>query len=458
MKPIAEPLNTEVPLARLKSEDVYALIAIMLGVGLSALNTSIVNTALPAIALDLNASPAHSIWFVNAYQLSVIAAMLPLAALGDKWGSRRVFLLGLALLSCSSLGCALATSAAQLTAGRLIQGVGAAGIMSVNLSLVSAIFPASRLGKGVGLNALVVGTGMALGPSVASLILSIAGWQWLFAINVPMGAMALYVGLKFIPQRENSQAMIDLWTAALTAVTFAALIFAISSAGQRMQWPVIATALLAFFFCGALLILRQAGHPSPMFPVDLLRRPMFMLSVLTSMCAFAVQGLAFVSLPFFFESVLHRNAVQTGFLITPWALATALSAVFAGRLSDHYPSGLLGGVGLGILCSGMLSLAWLPADASQVSIVFRMLVCGLGFGFFQSPNLHAIMSSAPIHRRSGASGMVGLARLLGQTTGAALVALCLGLGGVEGARWALFLGAGVSACGAAISFSRLTVR
>jgi DHA2 family multidrug resistance protein-like MFS transporter len=430
----------------------------MLGVGLSALDTSIVNTALPAIAVDLKASPANSVWFVNAYQLAVVAAMLPLAALGDKWGPRRVFLLGLALFSSASLGCALANSASQLTVGRLIQGVGAAGIMSVNLALISAIFPPLRLGEGVGLNALIVGMGMALGPSVASLILAVTGWQWLFAINVPLGALALYFGRQFIPRVAHSQAAIDLRAAALTAVTFAALIFAIGSAGQRTEGYLIAIAVFVFLVCGTLLLRRQAGHPAPMLPVDLLQRPMFMLSVLTSICAFSVQGLAFVSLPFFFEGVLHRNAVQTGFLITPWAIATALSAPFAGRLSDDYPSGLLGGMGLCILCAGMLALAWLPADASEIEIVLRMVVCGIGFGFFQSPNLRAIMSSAPTHRRGGASGMIGLARLLGQTSGVALVALCLGLGGLEGARWALLLGASISAVGATISLSRLTVR
>ena len=443
---------------KLSANDLSALIAIMLGVVLSSLDTSIVNTALPVIAGDLHATSANSIWVVNAYQLTVVAAMLPFAALGDQWGPRKVFLGGLTLFTAASLTCALSSTVAQLTIARLFQGVGAAGLMSVNLALISAIYPPSRLGQGVGLNALIVGAGMALGPTAASLILSVGGWQWLFAINLPAGAMALYLGLRAIPRVAHTGHNVDIRTAALTVVTFASLIFALGSAAQREQWPKILIPLAMVMIFGFMLIERQAEHPAPMLPLDLLRRPAFALSVLTAVCAFAVQGLAFVSLPFFFEGVLHRDPVQTGFLITPWAVATALTAPIAGRMSDRYPPGLLGGVGLALLCIGMFMLAMLPGDATELGIVCRMLVCGVGFGFFQSPNLRAIMSTAPNHRRGGASGMIGIGRLLGQTSGAALVALCLGLSGTQGSRWALSLGAGFAAVASLVSFSRLKVK
>jgi DHA2 family multidrug resistance protein-like MFS transporter len=443
---------------KLSKKDFSALIAIMLAVALSSLDTSIVNTALPTIAADLQTTPAKSIWVVNSYQLAVVAAMLPFAALGDQWGPRKVFLGGLALFTASSLACAVAGTVTQLTIARLLQGVGAAGLMSVNLALVSAIYPPARLGQGVGLNALIVGTGMALGPTVASLILSVSHWPWLFVINLPAGGLALYLGRKAIPCVAHSGHHVDIPTAMLTVLTFASLIFALGSAAQREPRPLILISLILVVIFGYLLVQRQARHPAPMLPLDLLRRPLFALSVLTSVCAFSVQGLAFVSLPFFFEGVLHRDPVQTGFLITPWAIATALTAPFAGRLSDRYPPGLLGGIGLAVLCAGMLMLAGLPADATELGIVFRMLVCGIGFGFYQSPNLRAIMSSAPSHRRGGASGMIGVARLLGQTSGAAMVALCLGLSDIQGARWALALGAGFAALASLVSFLRLRVK
>jgi DHA2 family multidrug resistance protein-like MFS transporter len=163
-------------------------------------------------------------------------------------------------------------------------------------------------------------------------------------------------------------------------------------------------------------------------------------------------------LPFYFESVLHRDPIETGFLMAPWAIVVALAAPIAGRLSDRYPPGLLGGVGLAILSAGMASLAWLPADPSVPDIVWRMALCGIGFGFFQSPNLRALMSSAPPERSGGASGVVATARLIGQTTGAALVALCFGLGGAQGPTWALALGAVFAAVAALTSSARLWIR
>jgi DHA2 family multidrug resistance protein-like MFS transporter len=206
---------------------------------------------------------------------------------------------------------------------------------------------------------------------------------------------------------------------------------------------------------GWILIRRQADHPAPVLPIDLFRRPLFALSAATAICSFAVQGLAFVSLPFYFEDILGRSQVETGFFMTPWPLVVAIMAPIAGRLSDRYPAGILGGLGLALLGVGMALLAMLPASPHVVDIVWRMVICGCGFGFFQAPNMKALMSSAPAGRSGGASGMVATARLMGQTTGSALAALCFGLAGREGATVALVLGAGFAAVGCVMSFLRL---
>ena len=194
-----------------------------------------------------------------------------------------------------------------------------------------------------------------------------------------------------------------------------------------------------------------------MLPIDLFRRPVFALSAATSVCSFAVQGLAFVSLPFYFEDILQRTQVETGFFMTPWPLVVAIMAPIGGRLSDRYPAGILGGLGLVLLGLGMALLATLPAAPGVADIVWRMAICGFGFGFFQTPNIKTLMSSAPPHRSGGASGIVATARLTGQTIGAALAALCFGLAGRDGATLALALGAGFAAVGSVMSFLRLAV-
>jgi DHA2 family multidrug resistance protein-like MFS transporter len=330
--------------------------------------------------------------------------------------------------------------------------------MSVNTALISAIFPPHRLGRGVGLNALVVGMAFAVGPTVASIVLSLGTWPWLFAVNLPVGVLALCIAWPALPQTPRVTHGFDRVAAALNVVTFAALIFALGEAAQRASLEVVLTALATTLIAGGLLLRRERGHPAPMLPVDLFRRPMFALSTMTAVCSFAAQGLAFVSLPFYFETMLGRTQVETGFLMTPWSVLVALMAPIAGRLSDRYPPGLLGGIGLAIMCGGMISLAMLPADPHAFEIGIRMAICGAGFGFFQSPNLKAFMASAPRERASGASGVVATARLLGQATGAALVALCFGIAGKHGPGLALSLGAAFAGAASVASGLRLVTR
>jgi DHA2 family multidrug resistance protein-like MFS transporter len=362
------------------------------------------------------------------------------------------------IFTVASLLCALADGLSLLAAARAVQGVGAGAMMAVNIALIRSIYPAHRLGRGVGLNALVVGASFAAGPSMASGVLVLASWPWLFAINVPLGIMAVAFAAPALPRTAPRGQGFDAWAALLTALCFACLVGALGAAAQRepAAWVGVPLGLSACF--GAMLLRRQAGDSAPMLPVDLLRRPMFALSAITSMASFTTQGLAFVALPFYFQDVLHRDAVETGLLMTPWALVVATAAPFAGRLSDRYPPGLLGGVGLAILSAGMAALAAMPLDAGPLSISWRMVVCGIGFGLFQSPNLRALMSSAPPERSGGASGVIAMARLLGQTSGAALVALCFGLAGARGPGWALTLGVGFAALASVASFARLRVR
>ncbi|MGF6768275.1 DHA2 family multidrug resistance protein-like MFS transporter [Paraburkholderia sp. GAS199] len=441
-----------------QARDVRAVLAVMLGVALASLDTAIANTALPTIAADLHASPATSVWIINAYQIAIVATVLPLAALGDIVGHRRIFIAGLSLFTLSSLFCALAPTLPLLAAARTLQGLGASGIMSVNIALLRFIYPPERLGRGVGLNALTVGFCFSVGPTVASLILSVTTWPWLFGINVPLGLLALLAATPSLPVSPLGKHRFDTVAAVLTVIAFTALIFALGAACQHEPVAIWSSSLGTAIVFGALLIRRERGNRAPILPVDLYRIPAFTLSMATSICSFAVQGLAFVALPFFFEGVLHRSQVETGFLLAPWSIVVALTAPVAGRLSDRYSPALLGGAGLLILTLGMTSLALLPADPRVSDIVIRLLFCGVGFGFFQSPNMRALMSAAPSSRAGGASGTIATSRLLGQTLGAALTAFCFNLsGGVQGASIALWLGAAFALVACVASVSRMVV-
>ena len=214
--------------------------------------------------------------------------------------------------------------------------------------------------------------------------------------------------------------------------------------------------VVALLIVGLFFIRRQLNMAVPLLPVDLLRIPIFSLSMGTSVCSFCAQMLAMVSLPFFLQNVLQRNEVATGLLLTPWPLATMVFAPIAGRLIERVHAGLLGGIGLAMFALGLFLLAWLPVNPGDGDIIWRMMLCGAGFGLFQSPNNHTIVTSAPRNRSGGASGMLGTARLLGQSMGAALVALMFNLFDERGTHVSLLLAGSFAAVAALVSVSRMT--
>ena len=435
----------------------WAVAAIFTALSMASLDTAIANIALPAMAADLSVSPADVVWVVKGYQIALVATLLPLGALGEIVGHQRIYLGGLLLFTLASLGCALAWSLPSLLTARALQGLGASGIMSVNSALIRFVYPSRLLGRGFGHNALVVATAFTLGPTIASGILAVGPWPWLFAVNIPFGLVAIAIGLKTLPHTPRAVHAFDFPGALMAASCLGLFILGIGSAAHKASPGLVSIELVAAAVLGWLLIRRHADHPAPMLPIDLFRRPMFALSAATAVCSFAVQGLAFVSLPFYFEDILHRTQVETGFFMTPWPLVVAIMAPIGGRLSDRHSAGILGGLGLLLLGVGMVLLATLPATPSIANIVWRMVICGFGFGFFQTPNIRALMSSAPSDRSGGASGIVATARLTGQTIGAALAALCFALAGHDGATLALALGAGFAALGSVMSFLRLAV-
>jgi DHA2 family multidrug resistance protein-like MFS transporter len=432
-----------------------AILAIGLGITLAVIDSAIANVALPTIAADLHTDPALAIWIVNGYQLAITISLLPLSSLGDIVGYRRVYLAGLALFTIASLGCAFSTSLPMLALARVIQGFGAAGIMSVNIALLRFIYPQKLLGRGIGINALVVAVSSAVGPTIAGGILAVANWPWLFAVNVPIGIAAVVVGMRSLPNSPRSPHDFDIASAALSAATFGMLIGSIDALGHGEAFPLFLAEMIATIALGYFLVRRQLSLPLPLLPVDLLKIPIFTLSVSTSVASFVAQMLSFVSLPFLFQNELYFSAVETGLLITPWPLAICVAAPLAGRLADRYSAGILGGIGLFCFSMGLLSFAFLPEHPGYIDIGWRMALCGFGFGIFQSPNNRAMLSAAPKERSGGASGMLGTARLLGQTTGAALAALLFARLAHQAPTVGLLISSGFALVAAFVSLARL---
>lgn len=435
----------------------WAILTIAIGLIMAVLDGSIANVALPTISRELQASPAQSVWAINAYQIAIVASLLSLSFLGDIVGYRRVYQFGLVVFAATSVFCALSSTLTMLTVARVLQGLGGAAVMSVNTALIRIIYPPRYLGRGIAINALLVAISTAAGPTVAAAILSVASWRWLFLINLPLGAVTLWLALRYLPdnpQRAKTQKF-DITSAVMNALFFGLLISALGGFAQGQPHWLIASEIVVIILVGYFFIRRQLRMEVPLLPVDLLRIPIFALSICTSVCSFCAQMLAMVSLPFYLQSVLGRDEVATGLLLTPWPLATMLLSPLAGRLIERVHAGLLGGIGLALFASGLFLLARLPAQPDDMDIIWRMMLCGAGFGLFQSPNNHTIVTAAPRNRSGGASGMLGTARLLGQSSGAALVALMFNLMGNGGTHASLLLAGGFSTVAALLSLSRM---
>jgi DHA2 family multidrug resistance protein-like MFS transporter len=422
------------------------------------LDSSIANVALPTIAHQFGAAPSESIWVVNAYQLAIVTTLLPLASLGEIVGYRLVNRAGIILFTIASLACATSHSMPVLTAARALQGLGAAGVMSVNGALVRHIYPNAQLGHGIGLNAMVVSAASAIGPTVAAGILAIGPWQWLFGINLPIGLASMAIGWRCLPENELQPRRFDWLSATLNALTFGLVISGVDLWTRTKEQLAGALETVGGLVVGALLVLREVSRPRPLVPIDLLKSPIFALSVATSIASFAAQMLAFVALPFHFENTLHFDQVETGLLLTPWPAAVGLTAPVAGWLADRMSTPVLCAIGLALFCAGLASLALIAPHPSALDVGWRMALCGMGFGFFQSPNNRMMLTAAPRERAGAAGGMLGTARLTGQTFGAVVVAILLHLYGDPGEVIGLWVAAACAATAAAVSLTRTAVR
>lgn len=437
---------------------IWAVISVGFALCMSVLDVNIINIVLPTLAHDFGTSPAVTTWIINGYQLAIVVSLLSFSSLGEIIGYRKVYLTGIGFFCITSLICALSDSFWTLTIARIFQGFSAAAITSVNTAQLRYIYPKSQIGRGMGINAMVVSISAAAGPSVASGILSVASWHWLFAINVPLGITALLLGHKFLPrQEERHKRKFDTISALANAVTFGLLIYTLDGFAHHEQMDYLIPQLIILAVVGTYYVRRQLSQETPLLPFDLLRIPIFRLSILTSICSFIAQMLAMVSLPFFLQNALGHSEVMTGLLLTPWPLATLVTAPLAGYLVERIHPGILGSVGMVIFGIGLFSLSTLTADSSIPSIIFRLMLCGAGFGLFQTPNNSTIISSAPTSRSGGASGMLGMARLLGQTFGTTLVALLFSFVVHErSTAVCLMVGSGFAAASAVVSSFRIS--
>ncbi len=431
----------------------FALAAVLAAMVLVVLDGAIANVALPTIAGALQVSPGASVWVVTGYQLALVIAILPCAALGESLGYRRVFIGGVVLFTAASALCALSPSLPWLVVARFIQGLGGASLMALGVALLRFTYPSRLLGAVIGWNSLTIALSAALGPTVGAAIISVANWPWLFAVNLPVGAVVLLTS-RALPKPRGNARKLDLISVALNAGTFGSLVLATELMVAR---PWLGSALLVVaFICLVALICREMPRQAPLIPLDLLRDGSFRISVIASVCCFAGQMASYIALPFYLQHGLGQDAFTTGLYMTPWPLTVAFAGPISGRLADRVSTAWLCAAGGVCLASGLaLACAW-PLQGNLLPIVPFTMLSGLGFGFFQVPNNRNMFISAPRERSGAAGGMQGTARLVGQTAGAVIMTILFSLVSLESApRIGLAIAALLALAGGLVSMLRV---
>jgi DHA2 family multidrug resistance protein-like MFS transporter len=429
-----------------------AVVSVLAAMSLAVLDAGMANVALPTMARELNAAPAHAVLVITAYQTALVMALLPCAALGERFGNRRMFQGGVALFVAASVLCALSPTLLWLVCARFLQGLGGAAVMALGVALLRFTVAPDRLGAAIGWNALAVALSSAAAPTLGALIIANGDWTWLFLANLPIGGLALLAALA-LPSIPGQGARLDLVSMALNGGVFALLVIGAEVLPSSLALGASLLAGAVFVVAGR--VRRERPKAAPLVPLDLLRSRSFRLSVVASVCCFTATAAAFVALPFYLQHGLKLSAVAVGLYMSPWALSVAATVTMAGRLSDRVSTATLCAIGGGVLAIGLSAIALWPASGDPLLIVFFAAVCGVGFGLFQVPNNRNMFLAAPPERAGAAGGMQGTARLTGQTAGAVLMTLLFSIASVTSApRIGIAIGAGLAVAAGLVSILR----
>lgn len=396
---------------------VACVLAAMVLVVLSAAS---VNVVLASLASAFAVDPARAVRVVGAYQLGLVMALLPCAALGQRFGARRVFVAGVALFTVAAAGCAVAPTFVWLVCARFAQGLGGAAVMALGIALVSERVARARLPEVIAYNALAVALSSAAGPTLGALVLAKASWSWVFAMSVPLGALVL-AGSRWLPHAASTSASIDVTSVSLSAIAFGAGFVGVESLASQPRAAVLLLVLASS--SGGLLYRRERPKRAPMVPFDLLERGAFKWAVLASIACFAAQASAMIAFPFHVQRAFGGEALRAGLLLTPWPVCVAVTAPIAAQLSKRVSTAALCASGAGVLAIASATMALLPEKTSVFVVVGLVSLCGVGFGLFQVPNNRTMLLSAPEGRSVAAGAMQATARLTGQTLGAVVVSL-----------------------------------
>ncbi len=427
-----------------------------------SLDNLVVSTAIPVIRKDLHASLQSLEWTVNAYTLTFAVLLLTGAALGDRFGRRRMFSIGIAVFTVGSVAAALAPNIETLNIARAVQGVGGAIVLPLTLTILSAAVPPEKRGLALGAWGGIGGLAIAFGPVVGGAVVQGFSWQWIFWLNVPIGMLLVPLALSRLEETYGSGGKLDLLGLGLVSVGLFGIVWGlIRGNGQGWASTEIVTALAAGIAFVALFVAWELRATSPMLPMRLFRNAAFSLANLASLFMFFGMFGSIFLLAQFFQTIQGYSPLQSGLRILPWTLAPMFIAPIAGALSDKIPARNIIGVGLTLQAG---ALAWIAAVSTPTTpyshLVLPFSFAGVGMALFFAPVANIVLSAVRPEEEGKASGANNAIRELGGVFGVAVLASIFAHAGgyrtpetfVNGMNTAVYVGAVVVALGAVAAF------
>ena len=444
-----------------KRSIVWTLAITSVALFMVSLDNLVVTTALPVIRLDLHASISQLEWTVNAYTLTFAVLLLTGAALGDRFGRRRMFAIGLLLFTVASAGAALATTANQLDIARAVQGVGGAIVTPLTLTILSAAVPRERRGLALGIWSGIGGLAIAIGPLVGGAIVNGVSWHWIFWINVPIGLVLAPLALARLEESYGPDSTLDLPGLGLASAGLLGIVWGLVN-GNSHGWtsPGIVTALVAGVLLVGAFVAWELRATSPMLPIQFFRSRTFSLTNVASLLMFFGMFGSIFLLAQFFQTVQHYSPLAAGVRILPWTAMPIFVAPIAGAMSDRIGGQRLMALGLTLQSAGLLWIASVMSATTPYSdFVGAFILSGAGMALFFAPVANVVLSSVRPEQEGKASGATNAIRELGGVFGVAVLASIFSrVGGyqtaeafVHGTQTAVYVGGSVVALGAVAS-------
>jgi EmrB/QacA subfamily drug resistance transporter len=447
----------------MKNRTLWTFVITSVALFMVTLDNLVVTTAIPVIRNDLGASLESLEWTVNAYTLTFAVLLLTGAALGDRFGRRRLLSLGIGLFTAGSVAAALAPSIEILNLARAVQGLGGAIVMPLTLTILSAAVPADKRGLALGAWGGISGLAVALGPVVGGAIVQGISWQWIFWLNVPIGLALVPLALTRLSESHGPAARLDLRGLALSAAGLFGIVWGLVR-GNAQGWA--STEILGALLGGAVLLVAfvawELRAENPMLPMRFFRNQTFTLANTASLFMFFGMFGSIFLLSQFFQTVQGYSPLGSGMRILPWTLAPMFVAPIAGALSDKISGKTLIGTGLSLQALGLAWLGLISTPTTPYSeFVAPFILAGVGMGLFFAPVANVVLSAVRPSEEGQASGANNAIRELGGVFGVAVLASVFArLGGyqsgnafVDGMNPAILIGAAVVAVGAAAAFA-----